>query len=102
MANEGRYYRLGIVVDLQDRMQSALEKVTGTAEKFEQRLKNTSRAAQTLDRQKISPLIEGRDNLTGRVSSVRNALRSLTAKSWTVTLRAKDEVSRITGRVGNA
>ena len=102
MANESRYYRLGIVVDLQDRMQSALEKVTGTAEKFEQRLKNTSRAAQTLDRQKISPLIEGRDNLTGRVSSVRNALRSLTAKSWTVTLRAKDEVSRITGRVGNA
>ncbi len=102
MANEGRYYRLGIVVDLQDRMQSALEKVHGAAEKFEQRLKNTSRAAQMLDRQKIAPTIDGKDKLSSRISAAQNALRSLTTKTWTVTLRAKDEVSRMTSRAGNA
>lgn len=102
MAEEGRFYRLSILVDLQDRMQSAMEKVTGTTERFEQRLKNTSRAAQMLDRQKIAPVIDGKDKLSSKVATVGNALRTLTAKTWTVTLRAKDEVSKVTNKVGNA
>ncbi|SEO98620.1 phage tail tape measure protein [Propionispora vibrioides] len=102
MAAEGRFYRLSILVDLQDRMQSAMEKVTGTAERFEQRLKNTARAAQMLDRQKIAPVLEGRDRLTTRLKTVASSLRSLTTTAWTVTLRAKDEVSRITNKIGSA
>lgn len=102
MAAEGRSFRLSIMIDLQDRMQSAMEKVTGVAEKFEQKLKTTSRAAQILDRQKVSPTIEGRDRLTSKLTAVTSSLHSLTAKTWTVTVKAKDEVSKVTNRVGNA
>lgn len=102
MAEQGRFYRLSILVDLQDRMHSAMEKVTGTAERFEQRLKSTSRAAQMLDRQKVSPVIEGRDRLTSKLNVVTTSLRNLTGKTWTVTLRAKDEVSRVTSKIGSA
>lgn len=102
MAEAGRVYRLSILVDLQDRMQSALEKVSGTTEKFEQKLKSTTRAAQLLDRQKVSPVIDGRDRLTSKLNVAQNSLRSLTNKTWTVTLRAKDEVSKVTNKIGNA
>ena len=83
-------------------MQSAMEKVSGTTEKFEQKLKSTARAAQVLDRQKIAPTIDGRDRLTSKLTVAATSLRSLTAKTWTVTLRAKDEVSRVTNKIGNA
>ena len=102
MAEAGRLYRLSILVDLQDRMQSAMEKVSGTTEKFEQKLKSTARAAQLLDRQKVAPVIDGRDRLTSKLNVVRTSLRSLTNKTWTVTLKAKDEVSRVTNKIGNA
>lgn len=102
MAEAGRLYRLSILVDLQDRMQSAMEKVSGTTEKFEQKLKSTARAAQLLDRQKVAPVIDGRDRLTSKLNVVQTSLRSLTNKTWTVTLKAKDEVSRVTNKIGNA
>lgn len=102
MAEAGRLYRLSILVDLQDRMQSAMEKVSGTTEKFEQKLKSTARAAQLLDRQKVAPVIDGRDRLTNKLNVVQTSLRSLTNKTWTVTLKAKDEVSRVTNKIGNA
>ena len=102
MGSEGRTYRLSIMVDLQDRMQAAMQKVTGTAEKFEQRLQNTARAAQMLDRQKIAPVIDGKDRLSSKVSTAAASLRGLTSKTWTVTLRAKDEVTKVTNRLGNA
>lgn len=102
MAEAGRFYRLSIMVDLQDRMRSAMEKVSSTTEKFEQKLRNTSRAAQLLDRQKVSPVIEGRDKLTSKLNMVTTSLRSFAAKTWTVTLRAKDEVSKVTNKIGGA
>lgn len=131
MAEAGRQYRLSIMLELQDRMQGAMQKAMDATNKFEEKLKKTSqaakgldkqkvsplltprgdldaklkgntKAAQALDRQRISPTLSVRDNATTRINSVQSNLRGLANKTYTVTLRAKDEASKVTGRIGGA
>lgn len=123
MADNNEFYRLDLVLGMQDKLTSQLAKVDSKVKKVEENVKRTEKAfrhlgnaraepkvtadtgtaerqfdriekrLQALDRKIGKPKIDAEDKTRGKTMQVENRLRSLTSKAWKVTLTLKDGVS---------
>ncbi|SDO86649.1 phage tail tape measure protein [Selenomonas ruminantium] len=123
MASEKEFYRLNLVLDMQDKLTSRLSRVDGKVKQVENSFKRTERAVGSLGNARAEPRVtamveEAEQNLNrverairkidslfarakigaedktqGKTQQVQSRLRSLTNKAWTVTLALKDNVS---------
>lgn len=117
------FYKLNLVLDVQDKLTKQLAKADQEVKKAEKHLKETAAAAKELDKAKAEPKIdansdkalaklnrieqlmhkidritaqphiEPRDRTLPKTSRVEHRLRRLTEKTWHVTLALKDRVS---------
>ena len=123
MASEKEFYRLNLVLDMQDKLTSRLSRVDGKVKQVENSFKRTERAVGSLGNARAEPRVTARveeaeqnlnrverairkidslfarakigaeDKTQGKTQQVQSRLRSLTNKAWTVTLALKDNVS---------
>ena len=123
MADNNEFYRLNLVLKMEDRLSSAMSKVDGKVDKFEKNLQktqktvdklggsqaepkvnvDTSKAEAQLEKtnklleqisKKIAkPKVEADDKTAPKVAAVQSRLQKLTSKAWKVTVGIKDEVS---------
>ena len=123
MADNNEFYRLDLVLGMQDKLTSQLEKVDSKVKKVEENVRRTEKAfshlgnaraepkvtadtgiaerqfdriekrLQALDKKIGKPKIDAEDKTRGKTMQVENRLRSLTSKAWKVTLTIKDGVS---------
>ena len=99
---EQEYYRLNLVVEMQDRMRAALGKTRGTVEKFEQSLQRTRQAAQSLDQVKMEPMMRIKDNLTSQVLKADSLIKKLSLETAAPVISAQDKVSSVVTRMNAA
>ena len=123
MADNNEFYRLNLVLKMEDRLSSAMSKVDGTVGKFEKNLQktqktleklggtqaepkvnvDTSKAEAQLEKtnklleqisKKIAkPKVDAEDKTAPRVASIQSRLQKLTSRAWKVTVGVKDEIS---------
>lgn len=99
---EQEYYRLNLVVEMQDRMRSALGRTRGTVEKFGQSLQRTRQSAQSLNQAKIEPMMRVRDNLTSQVLKADSLIKRLSLETAAPVISAQDKVSSVVSRMNTA
>ena len=85
-------YRISLVLRLHDRMTAALQKIDGAARKVEDRTRR-------LDRATASPTVRLIDRASKTISRVGGGLHALTSRTWNMTIRARDMVSGVIGRI---
>lgn len=117
------FYRLNLVLDMQDKLTSKLSRIDGKVNQVEARFKRTETAVKSLGNARAEPRVtahtedaesklnrlesnvrkidrltararvDADDRATGKTQQVQSRLRSITGKAWKVTLSLKDEVS---------
>lgn len=117
------FYRLNLVLDMQDKLTSKLSRIDGRVNQVEARFKRTETAVKSLGNARAEPRVtahtedaesklnrlesnvrkidrltararvDADDRATGKTQQVQSRLRSITGKAWKVTLSLKDEVS---------
>lgn len=132
MADNQEFYRLKLVLTMEDRLTRRLQKVNEIASKFEDELKKTQAVAKQFGNSKIAPEIDIKasraneklnrinklleqvsrkiakpkididDKTSIKTSSIQRKLGSITNKTWQVTVNLKDEVSSGLGKIKNA
>lgn len=132
MADNNEFYRLNLVLKMEDKLSNAMSKVDGMVNKFNSRLEKTQKTIDkiggsyaepkvTVDTSKaeaqlektnklleriakkiVRPRVETEDRTTPKVRGIQNRLQRLTSKAWKVTVGVKDEVSGKLGSMRNA
>lgn len=87
-------YRLDLAVNV-----SGDEAAKGKLRAMDRYIEQTEKRGRMLDRLKISPAARLVDKVSEPARRITSTLERLSSKSWAVTLRAKDEASRIIERV---
>ena len=132
MADNNEFYRLNLVLKMDDRLSSAMSKVDGKVAKFNSNLSKTQKTVDklggshaepkvTVDTSKAEaqlnktnklleqiakkiakPRVEAEDKTAPKVTAIQSRLRRLTSRAWRVTVGIKDEVSGKLGSMRNA
>lgn len=85
-------YRISLVLQLHDRMTAALNKIDNAARKVEDRTRR-------LDRATVSPTVRLIDRASQTISRVGAGIHALSSRTWNMTIRARDMVSGVIGRI---
>ena len=131
MAENQEFYRLKLVLTMEDRLTRRLQKVNEIASKFEGEFKKAQVLAEQLGNTKITPEIDIKtsgandkldrtnqlleqiskkvarakidvdDRTSGKTTSIQSKLSSLASKTWQVTVALKDDVSSGLGKMKN-
>ncbi|MGE5552825.1 MAG: tape measure protein [Betaproteobacteria bacterium] len=99
---EQEFYRLNLVVEMHDRMKAALDPSRRRVKQMEDQLGRARKAAQMLDQQKVGVKADLVDHLTAKASRIGGFLRSLTGRTWKVTVGIVDRVTSSIGRIVRA
>ena len=130
MADNNEFYRLKLVLSLQDRLSKRLQKIDETVQKYEERLQKataitekfgntkaeptvkfdisaiekqlnrTNELLEKIDKKTIAPKLK--DEITPKTRQMESGLQRLTGRVWGVTVKLKDGVSSGLSRVNNA
>lgn len=127
MADE--FYRLKLVLSMQDRLTARLKKIDEDVKKFEERIEKTETVMKKFSDTKIEPKfdtqgiedklnktndilekiakktvepkIKPKDDTEPTVKKVEGRLKKLTSKAWDITIKLKDKVSSGFDKVSN-
>lgn len=132
MADNQEFYRLNLVLKMEDRLSNAMAKIDEKVGKFEQRVQktqgvvdklgsskaepriavDTSKAESQIERTNalleriekkiVRPKIEAEDRTAPKVNGIRDRLQSLTSKAWKVSVDLKDDVTSKLDRMKGA
>ena len=132
MADNQEFYRLKLVLSMQDRLTARLKKIDESVLKFEERMAKTQAVMDKFSNTKVEPritldtsTIEGRLNKTNELlekiakktveprikpkdeterttSKVEGRLQKLTAKTWDITIKLKDKTISGLDKINNA
>ena len=83
-----------IDISVLDGMEKSARKLKKGLDMAENASKQVKRALKELNRERIEILMEARDHLTPVVQKAQSSLKELTGKTWNVTLKATDYVTR--------
>lgn len=130
MADNNEFYRLKLVLSLQDRLSKRLAKIDEAVQKYEERLQKataitekfgntkaeptvkfdisaiekqlnrTNELLEKIDKKTIAPKLK--DEITPKTRQMESGLQRLTGRVWGVTVKLKDGVSSGLSRVNNA
>lgn len=128
MADE--FYRLKLVLSMQDRLTARLKKIDEDVKKFEERIEKTETVMKKFSDTKIEPKFDTRgiedklnktndilekiakktvepkiktkDDTEPTVKKIEGRLQKLTSKAWDITIKLKDKVSSGFDKVNNA
>jgi len=123
MADNQEFYRLNLVLKMDDRLSNAMARIDEKVGKFEQRVQktqgvvdklgaskaepkitvDTSKAESQIDRTNalleriekkiVRPKVEAEDKTAPKVNGIQDRLRSLTSKAWKVSVDLKDDAT---------
>lgn len=132
MADDQEFYRLKLVLSMQDRLTARLKKIDENVLKFEERMAKTQAVMDKFSNTKVEPritldtsTIEDRLNKTNEIlekiakktieprikpkdeserttSKVEGRLQKLTAKTWDITIKLKDKTISGLDKINNA
>lgn len=129
MADNNEFYRLKLVLSLQDRLSKRLAKIDETVQKYETQLQKAVVITEKLGNTRVEPTVKFdsaiekqlnrtnellekinnktvspkfKDDVTPKTRQMESSLQRLTGKVWGVTVRLKDGVSSGLSRVNNA
>lgn len=132
MADNQEFYRLNLVLKMDDRLSNAMARIDEKVGKFEQRVQktqgtvdklgaskaepkiaaDTSKAESQIERTNalleriekkiVRPKVEAEDRTAPKVNSIRDRLQSLTSKAWKVSVGLKDDVTSKLDRMKGA
>lgn len=132
MADDQEFYRLKLVLSMQDRLTARLKKIDESVLKFEERMAKTQAVMDKFSNTKVEPritldtsTIEDRLNKTNEIlekiakktieprikpkdeserttSKVEGRLQKLTAKTWDITIKLKDKTISGLDKINNA
>jgi conjugal transfer/entry exclusion protein len=83
-----------IDISVLDGMEKSARKLKKGLDMADNASKQVKRALKELNRERIEILMEARDHLTPVVQKAQSSLKELTGKTWNVTLKATDYVTR--------
>ncbi len=102
MAEEQEFYRINLVVQMHDRMTSAMARMQSSVNRFESYLNRARQAAETLDKTRVNPTASLTDRVTSVARTIRAGLDVLTHGAWVVAIKAYDGVTSVVKRIGSA
>lgn len=128
MADNNEFYRLKLVLSLQDRLSKRLAKIDETVQKYETQLQKAVVITEKLGNTRVEPTVKFdsaiekqlnrtnellekinnktvspkfKDDVTPKTRQMESSLQRLTGKVWGVTVRLKDGVSSGLSKVNN-
>ena len=132
MADNQEFYRLKLVLSMQDRLTARLKKIDEGVLKFEERmaktqavmdkfsntkvepritlntstiedrLNKTNELLEKIDKKTVEPRIKPKDETERTTSKVEGRLQKLTAKTWDITIKLKDKTISGLDKINNA
>ena len=129
MADNNEFYRLKLVLSLQDRLSKKLQKIDEAVQRYETQLQKAVVITEKLGNTRAEPTVKFdsaiekqlnrtnellekinnktvapkfKDDVTPKTRQMENSLQRLTSKVWGVTVKLKDGVSSGLSRVNNA
>lgn len=132
MADNQEFYRLKLVLSMQDRLTARLKKIDEGVLKFEERmaktqaimdkfsntkvepritldtsiiedrLNKTNELLEKIAKKKVEPRIKPKDETERTTSKVEGRLQKLTAKTWDITIKLKDKTISGLDKINNA
>lgn len=132
MADDQEFYRLKLVLSMQDRLTARLKKIDESVLKFEERmaktqaimdkfsntkvepritldtstiedrLNKTNELLEKIAKKTVEPRIKPKDETERTTSKVEGKLRKLTAKTWDITIKLKDKTISGLDKINNA
>lgn len=132
MADNQEFYRLKIVLSMQDRLTARLKKIDENVLKFEERmaktqavmdkfsntkvepritldtstiedrLNKTNELLEKIAKKTVEPKIKSKDETERTTSKVEGRLQKLTAKTWDITIKLKDKTISGLDKINNA
>lgn len=132
MADDQEFYRLKLVLSMQDRLTARLEKIDENVLKFEERmaktqavmdkfsntkvepritldtstiedrLNKTNELLEKIAKKTVEPRIKPKDETERTTSKVEGRLQKLTAKTWDITIKLKDKTISGLDKINNA
>lgn len=132
MADNQEFYRLKLVLSMQDRLTARLKKIDESVLKFEERmaktqaimdkfsntkvepritldtstiedrLNKTNELLEKIAKKTVEPRIKPKDETERTTSKVEGKLRKLTAKTWDITIKLKDKTISGLDKINNA